>query len=370
MDPFSGSGTSVLTAALNGYSGIGLEVNPFFVFVTNTKLTNCNPHSIDKYLLQIITNIKNGAPSILEKFSTFSEAGKSDKWLFNRSVLRAFEGGWQASQALPLPIRNIIILGLIGAAMDVCNAEKDGKCLRYRKDWRFSKFGKIEFINAFEKRINDIKFDLKECPIISKSSQAFLGDSRKKQSWIPTGAKSQLCIMSPPYLNSFDYTDVYRPELFLGKFVKSQKELRELRLKTLRSHIQVNWPTPYEDNFGQHFSDTLIRVKERCDLLWDDRIPMMIQAYFEDLKRVFAILNQHMTRTAQVWIVVSTSAYAGVEIPVDLILVDICEKLGWQLKELSIIRYLRRISVQQWNQLSEAKDNKPHLRESLIILKR
>ena len=24
----------------------------------------------------------------------------------------------------------------------------------------------------------------------------------------------KLCVTSPPYLNSFDYTDVYRPELF------------------------------------------------------------------------------------------------------------------------------------------------------------
>ena len=31
----------------------------------------------------------------------------------------------------------------------------------------------------------------------------------------------KLCVTSPPYLNSFDYTDIYRPELFLGGFVQS-----------------------------------------------------------------------------------------------------------------------------------------------------
>ena len=33
FDPFSGSGTTPVTAAMNGFRGVGIEVNPFLRFV-------------------------------------------------------------------------------------------------------------------------------------------------------------------------------------------------------------------------------------------------------------------------------------------------------------------------------------------------
>ena len=46
-------------------------------------------------------------------------------------------------------------------------------------------------------------------------------------------------MISPPYLNSFDYSDVYRPELFAAGFVSANSKLRKIRKKTLCSHVQV-----------------------------------------------------------------------------------------------------------------------------------
>lgn len=71
---------------------------------------------------------------------------------------------------------------------------------------------------------------------------------------------------------------------------------------------------------------------------------------------------------ASLWIVVSTSAYAGVEIPVDLIIADIGTKVGWYLREVKTVRHLRRVPGQQWDKLAEGKKQSPRLRESIIIL--
>ena len=54
-------------------------------------------------------------------------------------------------------------------------------------------------------------------------------DSRKALSALPR--KFRLCITSPPYLNSFDYSDVYRPELFLMEMVRNTQQLRKIRLQ-------------------------------------------------------------------------------------------------------------------------------------------
>jgi len=94
----------------------------------------------------------------------------------------------------------------------------------------------------------------------------------------------------------------------------------------------------------------------------------MVQAYFEDMKKILINLKLMAKRDASVWIVVSTSAYAGVELPVDLIIADIATQVGWYLRDIRVIRYLKRVSGQQWDELSKRKEQRPHLRESIIIL--
>ena len=367
IDPFSGSGTVSLSSAINEHKAIGFEVNPFLAFVSNTKLLTCKPETFARYSEKVLEGIEQGKDSELETFSTFSEAGGAKKWLFNQEVLRAFEGGWQITNRKKTPARDFSRLCLIGAAMDVSNATKDGKCLRYRKDWKNRSFGKQHFIEAFKKRINYIQEDIASTPVKKQETMVRLADFRNIDTNKFQSNKFKLCITSPPYLNSFDYTDVYRPELFLGKFVRSHEELQQLRLRTLRSHVQANWASPEDIDFGSHFTDSYEKIKSQSDTLWNPRIPEMIQAYFEDMKVVLKNLLDLAAPRASVWIVVSTSAYAGVEIPVDLIIADISSNLGWYLREVNVVRYLRRVSGQQWNDLSQNKP-RPHLRESIIIL--
>jgi len=369
IDPFSGSGTVAVTSTLNGYKAIGFEVNPFLAFVSATKLTQCRSNTIHKQLHSIIASIRRGEISPLEHFSTFSDTGDSEKWLFNKQVLRAFEGGWVPTSSMYKPVRDVARLCLIGAAMDACNAAKDGKCLRYRKDWKERSFGVSDFVNAFEKRMQEVIDDLEISPI-NKDIESFikLGDSRKMSSDIIQNQKFKLCVMSPPYLNSFDYTDVYRPELFLGRFVLNNEQLQILRHNTLRSHVQVKWAEPHEEYFGRHFFESFQELNERRENLWNNRIPLMVQAYFEDMKKILVNLMSLAKKDASVWIVVSTSAYAGVELPVDLIIADIATQVGWYLRDIKVIRYLKRVSGQQWDELSKRKEQRPHLRESIIIL--
>ena len=109
-------------------------------------------------------------------------------------------------------------------------------------------------------------------------------------------SKFKLCITSPPYLNTFDYTDIYRPELFLGGFINSDAELRKLRHKTVRSHVQVNWKDPLDASFGSAFNDVFEKIASKRDMLMHKRIPEMIVAYFEDMKAILKSLKERPTR--------------------------------------------------------------------------
>jgi hypothetical protein len=362
VDPFCGSGTVPLQAAIKGYCGHGIEVNPFLAFVANTKLADCSTRVFNAALAKAKSGVQRGAKSSLEGFSTFSYRHGSDCWLFNRPVLRAFEGGWLAVSQDSGPAADLVKLCLLEAAMDASNAAKDGKCLRYRREWQTLHLGRDEFEEALESHAARVREDLKST--VQNSSRVECGDVRSME--LPD--QFDLCITSPPYLNSFDYTDVYRPELFLGKFVTSMPQLHNLRLKTLRSHVQVDWPRAAEHDYGACYAESLRLILARKDRLWNRRIPEMMKAYFEDMEVVLKSLRRRAATTASVWLVVSTSAYAGVEIPVDLIIADIACACGWYLREVNVLRYLGRLAGQQWKELSEKKDSRPHLRESVIIL--
>lgn len=361
IDPFNGSGTTTLTASLLGYKSVGVEVNPFTSFLSDAKIKNIEINQLNHNENKLMKYVHKGFTSPLLKFSTFSETKKLNKWLFNDSILNSFEGGWKYSCSISsLNLRKLIRLALIVSAMQNCNATRDGKCLRYRITWRKNKYDKDSFIAALKSNLSNIKSDIQENPIQVKS-KIINGDCRKVLNKCDEIHNFKLCITSPPYLNTFDYTDIYRPELFLGKFVNSKQELYDLRLKTVRSHIQAKWHKPTINDFGVIYEKTMKHINDNKENLMSKYIPIMIQAYFEDIENILKILKTKAAKDSQIWLVVSNSAYAGLELPVDLIISEIATRIGWYLKEIGVLRYVQKRKTKHSPNVTE-------LRESVIIL--
>lgn len=136
LDPFSGSGTSPLTALQSRCNAIGYEVNPFMSFVGKTKCQQRTKsiHDYTKELNRILVQRPFRLKSPLEGVSTFTGSGENGKWLFNLDVLRAYEALYQHISLSEY--KDFFLLALITSAMQCCNAKKDGKCLRYLKNAR------------------------------------------------------------------------------------------------------------------------------------------------------------------------------------------------------------------------------------------
>lgn len=360
LDPFNGSGTVTLTAARNEIKSYGVEVNPFTSFLAKTKAINEDQKKFEKLLDKTLYAINEGTDSHLEDYSTFTESKQNTvKWLFNRDVLRAFSGGLDFISSKWSKSSKLIKLALIAAAMENCNAKKDGKCLRYRKDWSLTPFSKESFLNSFIAKTEVIKQDLSDVIITQPTIENLDIRSLKQRHEIEN---YDLCITSPPYLNTFDYTDIYRPELFLGGFINTSQELYKLRLKTVRSHIQANWKKPSKFNITSLLlKDVYDKISYSADKLMHKNIPHMILAYFEDMGNVFRILSDKGNKHSHLWMVVSTSAYANEHVPVDLILGDIATQNGWKLNEIGVLREINK-------RMTKYSPDVSKLRESVIIL--
>ncbi|MDR0604077.1 MAG: site-specific DNA-methyltransferase [Bacteroidales bacterium] len=359
LDPFNGNGTVTLTASINNIKSVGIEVNPFVAFMSQTKLENFSSKDFSDNMDEVLNSAYKSKPSLLCSFSTFSEKTGKDKWLFNSDVLNSFEGGWQALKKFPEAKKKIFQLSLIGAAMDNCNAVKDGKCLKYRNNWQNRGFDRDSFIFTLKERLKNNKEDL-EKTFIPQNATIINNDARQAiKSVIP---KYKLCITSPPYLNSFDYTDIYRPELFLGKFIHTAEELRQLRFNTIRSHVEVALPKPKQSNFGEIYHSIHQKIKD-SENNWSKQIPIMIQSYFEDMQQVLFDLLIKAKNKGELWLIVANSVYVGTEIPVDLILAEIGTQVGWKLKRIEVLRYIYRRKTKYCGNINK-------VRESLIVFRR
>ena len=76
-----------------------------------------------------------------------------------------------------------------------------------------------------------------------------------------------LVVFSPPYPNSFDYTDIYNVELWALGYLGSSADNRKLRGETLRSHVQIR--RAYESANG-HSPKLVQTLKGMGDSLFGD----------------------------------------------------------------------------------------------------
>ena len=363
LDPFSGSGTSPLAALQNNCNAIGFEVNPFMSFVSATKCAKLNNTSecYRNELKWIMEQNPTQMESPLEGNSTFTFSEGINKWLFNKDVIRAYEALY--THISKVEDSDFFKLALMAAVMQCCNAKKDGKCLRYLKEWKKLNFSERILRESFYRRALTMINDIEVNPLLEKDRIILNGDTRSlfRQR---EDESINLVIFSPPYLNSFDYSDIYRPELFLGKFISNNNDLMKLRKKTLRSQVQCKWKTN-EKSDSVWVKNIVAKLDDRKERLWNIRIPQMVSSYFYDMEIVLKESYRVAKKNAQLWFVVSTSAYAGVEIPVDLILADIASKQGWNLVSVNALRKLRTSSQCVDDDLQRVK-----LRESLIICRK
>lgn len=341
LDPFLGSGTTAVEGARLGHVVVGVETNPFMAFLGRVKSGNYSGlRDIEGVAMRCLAN-RHIAPRFrLPDDTTLVERRGLDKWLLNRAVARRFEQVRTGiADVKPRALRDLLTLALVSCIEDVSNARKDGKCWRYRSQWRKLKFDGPALDDAFAAQVIRFVEDIERMPRLPGAATVLHGDARQFLEHLDDGdERFDGLLTSPPYLNSFDYTDIYRPEVFLLHAARNSTELRKIRFKTVRSHVQVAWKN--SEPLPISLLQEKIQAIGEADL-WCGRIPDMVNAYFVDLNRVVEQCTQRLKIGATAAFVVADSAYSGVVIPVGLILSEILERHGYQTKKITIFRKTR-----------------------------
>ena len=127
-----------------------------------------------------------------------------------------------------------VLLG--GILIDVSNVVVNGKGRRYRRNWRARLVAPESVTDLFAARVRSAITDIHRYRRRSPArSRVIHADARCA---LPRG-RVDVAVFSPPYPNSFDYTDVYNIELWILGYLSSTEDNWRLRHETLSSHVQL-----------------------------------------------------------------------------------------------------------------------------------
>lgn len=358
MDPFVGSGTTLLAANEMKLDSYGFEVNPFSYFLTKCKTQIYKKKEIEEFENKILLIVdKNNLDNEYElpKLSISSKVFEKNIETYMMNVKKRIDDIHNEK------VRSLFLIGWLSAIEIFSNYRKSGNGLKIRKN-KIKIEQSIEDVNKYLKdKYLQILTDIKNSKIETKVN--VINDSSLQiDKYIEDNTISGI-IYSPPYANCFDYTEIYKLELWFGNFVEEYSDLKKLRNKTIRSHLNSLLD---ENKFSIEHSEVLNRQIEKLSekKLWDKKIPTMLKNYFNDMFKIIDYSYLKLKKDGFCAIVVGNSCYGGVIIPSDLILAKYASEKGFYVDKIDVYRYIIPSSQQYKDVLNEKK----FLRESVICL--
>ena len=362
LDPFAGSGTTILAANRMGLKGIGFEVNPFSHFLMQVKQRH--------YCEETVQIFKKTYESIISELETedYEEYELPALSISNKVFQAEAEKAMMSCKCKIQKnenndVRDLLFLGWLACIEELSDYRKAGNGLKKRKTVKPVIVSANDVVNRLRNQYSLMYED-----IGARSKSIEIENTIYNTSCLDFGNKvDKDCvdgiIFSPPYANCFDYTEIYKLELWFGDFVKSYDDLKQLRNKSLKSHLNVKY------SFDSLHSDKNEMLNERISQisdaeLWDKRIPQMIYGYFNDMFNIIDNCYEVLKKGGFCAIVVGNSAYGGVVLPTDLILAEYAEKIGFTVDKIEVDRYI----ITSSQQYEKTKQEGKFLRESVICL--
>jgi DNA modification methylase len=372
LDPFCGTGTTLLESKLRGHRSIGIDANPVCVMVSKAK----TEWGID------LEQAQDAVASVLRESTRRYQAcrwreqharaqGKrytvQDDPRFVDSSIGAYlrqsgllKRGWmsprialkailvaEAIATLPPHLRNFLFLSFLGLLVpDFSNMAYGPElyCKRTRRD--------RDVFGLFEVRSNENLSKLRELQQKPANPRcvARLGDSANGGLQFIGPGSVDAVITSPPYLSDHDYSRLTRLELVFTGTVSSKDELRAVKKMLLRSSSKNVYK---EDCCAREViryrgvREAIEAVSERARLKTSGfaRVyPRLIGEYFGGMHRHFKAVGRVLRQGGHAaYVVGDQSSFFATPIPTASILAHLAEQCGSGLHLVSMepVRQLR-----------------------------
>lgn len=340
LDPFAGCGTTMLAAKQLGYQSWGLDRLPTSVFVASVKLRDATEYDLValKRQIEYLLTLPYHEPSI-----TAPTDIRIVRLAYTPQTLAEIMFFREAIEQVPdRLVQDFLMFALMAVLESVSFTSKDGQFLRLVE----RTIPPVREVLA--KQLHRMYGDLSgayrqtgffDTPVAPARADVYLGDARDLSLF---QRRTDVVITSPPYLNRYDYTRIFGLELCL-RDCRQLRDVVALRHSLLRSHIESK-DAPTRDVNHPALEEVLDNLAgERLN---NDRIPIMVRGYFEDMNRVIEQLYAVSNPGAYVALVVGNARFHGELIPVDLLLCELAVAAGFSVDEIIVTRYKGNSSQQ------------------------
>jgi len=380
LDPFCGTGTTIVEAKKLGINGIGVEANPVAHLASSVK----TDWGVDPDALRVCCAAIG--KSAMAELSTqgISDSPGSSKNAFDTVGLRTLPpetaGLLLTDSISPLPLHKCLVL------LDHINRFSDQQFFRHAL-LAFAKTAvlhasNLEFgpevgvartkkadacvvpnwlseIHSFARDIKNLQ-QFKNTP-----SRVYLADARQLNELLPPSSIDAV-FTSPPYPNEKDYTRTTRLESVLLGHITTKSELRSLKKGLIRSNTRTVYKGDDDDLWISHnreIEELAGRIESRRIALgktsgFERQYSRVTKLYFGGMARHLSDLRRALKPGAMLGYVVGDQAsYFRITIQTGRLLADIAQSLGYELISIDLFR----------TRLATA--TKTQMREEVVVLR-
>ncbi len=386
LDPFCGTGTTVVECKKLGIPSIGIEANPLAAFASQTKI-DWSPTSSG--LIRFADAVEEEARRELAEHGIVDEEPLP---LFSNgkpmcgeepAVLRTLPPEQikllLKNSISPLPLHKVLVL-------------RD--CLMKRRRSVFFRHGQLALAKALVYSIGNLHFGpevgvtapKEDSPVLrvwrnevgtiardieevqdrgDVQSTVVNGDARSISTHVKPESISAV-ITSPPYPNEKDYTRTTRLESVLLGFIQNREELRTLKKGLVRSNTRSVYKGDDDDQWVSSNAkiERIARAieKRRIELGktsgFERQYHRVTRLYFGGMARHLEDLKQVLRPGALLAYVVGDQAsYLRIMIRTGTLLAEVAESIGYKTERIDLFR----------TRLSTA--TKAQLREEVVVLR-
>jgi hypothetical protein len=347
LDPFCGSGTTVVECKKSKIDCVGVDANPSSVFASRVK-TNWD---IDPEELLSSAELLQGSydPIIASPDDIFADA--TYRYITSSGMLRR---GWISESSLQKSIAVKLAIACLDVTSDIRNALTLSLVSEVVQSASNIRFGPelycgaervdVDVLSGVERRIARMANNLNNLEDVDfPHTEILLGDARNINftELSKTGCFDAI-ICSPPYPTEHDYTRNSRLELVFLESVLDSKSLQSIKKTMLRSHTK-----------GIYKGDSDAVLVSGNARIWDiaNRIhwkvhddssgfarlySRVVREYFGGMKRHFINAIKGLRPGGHaVYVVGDQNSYHGVNIPTAEILEDLAIEVGFESCEIS-----------------------------------